>query len=96
MSQIYSRMLLVSANTETSPYAVVPLGIAFLEAALTQAVYEVRVWGRLLRTQNLNFWMMCGGLTPLASLCAITRQGGNEVRCGEYLPFSRRLADQPA
>lgn len=40
-------MLLISSNTETVPYPVFPLGIAFLQAALNEAGHAVRVWDAL-------------------------------------------------
>jgi radical SAM superfamily enzyme YgiQ (UPF0313 family) len=47
-----SRILLVSANKMTNPYPVFPLGLAFLEAALQEAGYAVRIWDQLMHPEE--------------------------------------------
>ena len=116
-------MLLVCANTETSPYAVFPLRVAFIEAALKLAGNAVRVSGTSKRSEELiapcffspkgfsnelrereivkltlglENWFVSDHCDNNAGLIAQLRAKVKQGLLWEYLPISRRLANQPA
>jgi hypothetical protein len=99
-SKTYSRILLVSANKMTNPYPVFPLGLAFLQAALKQAGYAVRIWDQLLDsheklTEDLGWAHAIGLSLRNVDNVSSTAPEGYLGQYVELLGKIRELSDAP-